>query len=121
MIKRAALTTVTVRREGARVLILHDGRLLADLEYQAALALAAAIHAQAKKAEEEARALDIAADQALLLRLGIPLGLSSRKDILAQAVNEAAWNTDLRRACPGGVRSQAVFGTPTIRKKRSRP
>ena len=114
----AKITSVDVRREGTRVLVLHNGRLLFDLEYDAALALAKALHIQGKKAEEEVHALDIIADQAILTRLGVPVGLTSRPDMLKKACNEAAWNSDLRRRIPparaGGIASQAVFGTPTI-------
>ena len=114
--KTAKISTITVRREGTRVLLLHNGRLLADLTHQAAAALARAIHVQAKRAEEEDAALDIIADQALLIRAGVPIGLSSRRDILELAANDAAWSSTLRRALPGGIRSKAVFGTPRIRK-----
>lgn len=118
IVKKATLTSVTIRCEGTRVLVLHNGRLLFDLEHDAALALARALHVQGKRAEEEARALDIIRDQAILTRLGVPIGLTSRPDMLKEAAKEAAWSTDLRRYIPpsraGGIASQAVFGTPTI-------
>ena len=118
-ILRAKLDTVNVVREGTRVLVLHNGRKLFDLEYQAAELLAKALRVQAKRAEEDAKALDIIADQAILTRLGVPVGLTSRPDMLKEACREAAWNSDLRRYIPPsrarGIASQEVFGTPTIR------
>jgi hypothetical protein len=109
---------VTVRCEGARVLIIEDGRMLLDVPWEAADALAKALHIQARRAEEEANAEQIVADQAILTRLGVPIGLSNRSDILHEAAKEAAWNSSLRRyirpARAKGIASQAIFGTPTI-------
>jgi hypothetical protein len=104
------------------VLFIVDGRIVFDAPYQAALQIAGAIHAKAKEAEEEANAHLIIADQALLTRLGVPFGLTNRKDMLRAAANEAAWNSNLRRYIPPsrakGVASQEVFGTPTITNKK---
>ena len=112
------VATVDVRREGTRVLVLHEGRLLFDLEWDAALALARALQVQGKAAEEEAKATEIIGDQAILTRLGIPFGLTDRGDLLREACQEAAWNSDLRRYIgPGrarGIESQAVFGRPRV-------
>lgn len=119
MILRAQ--TATVRQEGDRVVILHGGRAVLDLPWDGALELARAIHNQAKRAEELANADAIATDQAILLRLGVPIGLSDRKDIQQEAQNRAAWDSGLRRYIRGkrargvnGVRSAGVVGTPTI-------
>jgi len=118
LIQAARVSSVTVRREGTRVLVLHDGRLLFDLEYEAALALARALRVQGKAAEEEAQAERIVMDQAILTRLGVPFGLTSRSDLLREACKEAAWNSDLRRYIrPGrarGIESQAVFGKARV-------
>ena len=115
---RGELKEVVVRQEGDRVLLLHNGRLLFSLPWQAALELGRALHVQGKKAEEEANALRIVYDQAILTRVGFPIGLSNRPDILAEAAKEAAWNKDLRRYIRGdqamGIANQTVFGTPTI-------
>lgn len=112
------LKEVTVRQEGDRVLLLHNGRLLFSLPWQAALDLGRALHAQGKRAEEEANATRIVYDQAILTRVGFPIGLSNRPDILAEAAKEAAWNRDLRRYIRGdraaGIANQTVFGTPRI-------
>ena len=118
LIRAARVSTVTVRREGTRVLVLSGGRLLFDLEWDAALALARALRVQGKAAEEEASAERIVMDQAILTRLGVPFGLTSRPDMLREACKEAAWNSDLRRYVPPGrakgIESQAVFGKARV-------
>lgn len=115
---RGELKEVVVRQEGDRVLLLHNGALLFSLPWQAALELSRALRVQGKKAEEEANAIRIVYDQAILTRVGFPIGLSNRPDILAEAAKEAAWNKDLRRYIRGdraaGIANQTVFGTPTI-------
>lgn len=119
MILRAQ--TATVRQEGTRVVVVREGRAVLDLPWDGALELARAIHSQAKRAEELANADAIATDQAILLRLGVPIGLSDRQDIQQEAQNRAAWDSGLRRYIRGkrargvnGVRSAGVVGTPTI-------
>lgn len=115
---KGEMKEVVVRQEGDRVLLLHNGTLLFSLPWQAALELGRALHVQGKKAEEEANAVRIVYDQAILTRVGFPVGLSNRPDILAEAAKEAAWNRDLRRYIRGdramGIANQTVFGTPTI-------
>lgn len=110
---------VTVRQEGDRVLLLHNGRLLFSLPWGAALELGRALHVQGKRAEEEAEAARIVYDQAILTRVGFPVGLSNRRDILTEAAREAAWNSKLRRYIPParamGIARQTVFGTPSVR------
>lgn len=115
---KGELKEVTVRQEGDRVLLLHNGTLLFSLPWQAALELGRALHVKGKLAEEEANAARIVYDQAILTRVGFPVGLSNRPDILAEAAKEAAWNSNLRRYIRGGramgIANQTVFGTPTI-------
>lgn len=84
------------------------------MPYEAALEIAKALRGVAKEAEEEAKAQGIIMDQALLLRTGVPVGLTSRRDMLKEAVREAQWNPVLRKALPGGIRSQEVFGRPVV-------
>jgi len=110
-------TTVHVRQEGVRVVVIKNGRTIFEMPHDAALALAKAIWTQAKLAEEFANADDIVLDQALLTRLGVPIGLSDNRDIRAAADREAAWNSDLRRYAPGGVRSRERVGVPSIINK----
>lgn len=115
MILIGQLNELTVRQEGDRVLLLRNGQLLAAMPWQAADVLARAILSQARRAEEYAKAEQIAYDSAILLRAGAPFALSSRPDILAEAKKEAAWNSDLRRYMQNrGIQSQEKFGTPTL-------
>lgn len=121
LIVKGQFRAVNVRCEGDRVVVIENGAAVFDLPWDAALALARAIHVKAKEAEEEAKALSIIADQALLTRLGAPIGLTSRPDMLREAAKEAAWNSDLRRYVPparaGGIASQSIVGRPTIIKQ----
>ncbi len=113
---------VSVRHDGTRVVLLERGKVIIELPWDAALDLSKAIHIQAKKAEEIAKAAKIIDDQAFLTRLGVPIGLTSNPAIKKEAAKEAAWNKALRKAIPpakaGGIKSQAVFGTPRLIQKR---
>jgi hypothetical protein len=108
------LKSLTIRREGSKVLLLSNGILIAEMPWQAADDLARALRAKARKAEEEEKALQIIADNAILLRAGFPLGLTNRPDLIAETIKEAVTNRDLRRYMPGGVKSEEVFGVPGI-------
>lgn len=114
----ASHDSVLVRHEGARVLVLKDGRSLLDLPWQAALDLAKALQAQGKRAEEIDKAQAIIADQAIVTRLGFRFGLTAHPTLLREAAKEAAWNRDLRRAIPNhraqGIASQTVVGAPRL-------
>lgn len=103
-----------IRQEGARVVLIYNGQRIVSMPWDAALQLAQAITAQARKAEETTKADQIALDQAILLRKGIPIGLTDNKDIQEMAAVEAAYNKRIRLALPGGVKSQEHVGTPAI-------
>ena len=110
-------STVHIRQEGTNVVVIKNGRTIFDMPWDAALALAKAIWGKAKLAEEWASADDIVSDQALITRLGVPLGLTNNQHIRRAADREAAWNSELRRYVPGGIRSGERFGTPTIKNE----
>lgn len=103
--------------EGTRVLLVSDGRAVLNVPWEAALGIGKAMVAAARKAEETAKAAEIIMDQAILTRAGAPIGLSNNPAIQKEAGKEAAWNRDLRRYMPGGVKSEEVFGTPTLKKE----
>lgn len=110
-----------VRLDGSDVVVLSEGRLALRVPAgEVADALARAIVIQSRKGEEIAKAESIAFDQAILLRAGVPVGLTSHPKVQEEAAKEAAWNRDLRRYMPGGVKSQEQFGTPAIRKEAHR-
>jgi predicted ATPase len=106
---------VVVRQEAACVIVIFEGKA-AVMPWEAADELARAITQKARQAEEVAKAEHIALDQALLLRAGATIGLSNNRWIRRLAGIEAAHNPMLRRFMPGGVKSQEMFGTPTVRK-----
>lgn len=114
------LLRLTVRRENTNILLLSDGELVAEWPWEAAKEIAKAIRVQALRAEEQAKAEQIIMDQAILTRIGAPVGLTDRPDFQRAAANEAAYNSDLRRyirgRAAGGLESRAIVGVPTIRR-----
>ena len=118
MIITGQISTLQIRQEEQRVIVISNGKAILDLPWDAALAIAQAIRVKALLAEEQAKAEAIVFDQALLTRLGVPFGLTGNKAIQQEARKEAAWNSDLRRYIRsnrmGGMGSQAVLGAPAI-------
>lgn len=111
------MLTARVRQEGAAVLVQFiDGArsFVLQLEHQTAAEIARLLAGAARQAEEWAHAERIAQDSAILLRAGAGFALSDHPAIRAEAAKEAAWNRDLRRYLPGGVKSAEAFGVPTI-------
>jgi hypothetical protein len=111
--------SITIRQNGPTVLLIIDGRAT-ELPWNAALDVSNALREKAKDAEEIAKAEGIVFDQALLVRTGAPIGFSSHPDIQKEAAKEAAWNSDLRRYIPGGVRRQEQMGRPGVYHGRPR-
>lgn len=114
---------VRIHQEGPEVHLIIDGRSL-RMPWNVALDLSRALGKKARKAEEIANHEQLIFDSALLLRTGAPLGFTDNKDIRAEARKEAAHNTTLRKALPGGVKGQGrdgkeQFGTPVVRSKNS--
>lgn len=107
---------VELRQKGRRVALLVGGKCVLDIDWSAAETLAKALYTQAKKGEEFAKADAIINDNAVLLRSGAPLGLSSHPKIKAETIKTALNDPKLRRYMPGGVKSRAILGTPTIIK-----
>lgn len=104
-----------IRQDGEKVLVLVNGQLVLTLNWDSAIHFSRAVYAVAKKAEEQAKAEQIIADQAILQRVGVPVGLVTRPDMAREALKEAAWNSDLRRYIPSS--SNAIPGlvfAPTI-------
>lgn len=100
----------------------HDVRFdLPERTYFFPLALAPefadALIAKARECDEQEHAASVVADNALLFRAGVPIGLSSDPKIQAETIKEAEHNRDLRRALPGGIKSTVLLGTPSIVKE----
>lgn len=113
--------SVDIRQDGELVLVIENGRTILVLPWDAAQALSKALAAQAARAEEIAKAEGIAMDQAILMRAGANIGLTSNPAIQELAASEAAWNSKLRRYMSGGIKSQAKFGTPAVIRHRKEP
>lgn len=111
---REETARVKVRQEGTTVLIINKEGKFLELPWDAALAVAKALRIQAKRAEEFAKRCQIIMDQAILMRKGIPFGLTSNPAMQQEAGKEAAHNRQLRLYMPGGVKSQECLGTPAV-------
>ena len=103
-----------IRQHYGRVQFVLDGKLVCEMPWQSALETCGALRSAAKTAEEWDKAERVAADQALLIRAGAPIGLTNHPAIRDEAAKVAAWDRDLRRYLPGGVKSQEHVGTPTV-------
>lgn len=101
--------------QDGRVLMIIDGKMVADVPHEAAARMAKALAQVAKVAEENANALKVAGDVAILLRAGANIGLTNNPRINAEAAKRAQWDSDLRRYMPGGVKSNEQFGRPAVR------
>lgn len=102
-----------VRQEGNRVLLFVEG-VMVDLPWEAADALAQTLSGKARLAEEIDKHEQVARDDAILLRAGVGVGLSSNPAVRKEAEDLAVNDRDLRRHMPGGVRSKEHVGTPTL-------
>jgi len=100
-------------QDHSRVLIIVNGELIGDVTWEMLDQILACGTSVARKAEEWDKAAEIAKDQAILIRSGAPFGLSADERIQAEAINQALHDRDLRKYIPG-VKSEEVFGTPTI-------
>lgn len=107
---------INLRPEGDKVFVNINDDTFLELEWQKADELATALKAVARIAEAYEKAEKIIQDSALLMRGGAGFSLSNDPKILDAARNEAAFNSELRRKLPGGVKSEEVVGLPTILK-----
>lgn len=113
-----AITTRTIRIESPdSLLLIRDGVPIDQMTPECAIDYAHKLIGQARKAMERRPrvAEQVIHDGALLLRAGVPLGLSNDPQILDETRKEAQHNRDLRRHLPGGVKSTTQYGAPTVR------
>lgn len=104
---------VDIGCDGSDVVLTIDG-VSTVISWEHADVIGRAILAKARQAEEQAKALQVIADGALLLRAGALIGLSNRPDIRSEIEHAAQYDSDLTRYMPGGVRSAEHFGVPSI-------
>lgn len=113
------VASVRIRRVADQVM-LEDavrGRLLVVLPLAAAIEIGHGLIGQARRLETVEKHEQVVFDQALLQRRGSPFGVTSDPQLQEMAMQEAHWNSRLRRALPGGVRSEEAVGVPTIRRQ----
>lgn len=110
--------STTVRQDDERVLLIVNGRCVLNLPWDGALEIGRALIAQGHRAEEIAKAAGVIYDNAILVRSGAPISLAVDPRIRKEAEKEAAWNSDLRRKMPGGVRSTESVGAPSVKRRR---
>ena len=109
------LAKLSVRQNGTEVVLLFNDRRICSLPWGHALQVARAITAQARRAEEIEKAEQVSFDHGLMLRTGAPFGLALNARVRQAGEHKAAWDRTLRRALPGGVKSQEKVGVPTVR------
>lgn len=117
IITTGAVDLRTIRIESAdSLLVIKNGVAIDQMTPECMIATARVMIAQANKAMETRPKIaeQIALDSALLLRAGVPLGLTNNPKILDMARVEAVSNRDLRRAMPGGVKSAEQVGAPSV-------
>jgi len=100
------------------LLLIADGKLIYSdpIHWEEGLKISKAIHTVSKFAEEFENAHKIIDDGALLLRAGVPIGLTNNPKMQDEIAIEAAWNRDLRRYIRPmqGIKSEEMFGVPEI-------
>lgn len=108
--------SIRILQHGDAVAVIINGRLAteAPMPWQHAREIAKRLLHVAGLAEEHAKALHVAHDAAILQRAGANIGITSDPRILDEAGKLAAWDSDLRRYMPGGVKSQEQFGRPSL-------
>lgn len=112
--------SIAIRRENGIVVIESNDTIFLALPTAVALEISSAIIAKARIIESEVKAVDLAFDQALLLRSGrLPnIGLTNDVRIQQEAAREAWLNPILRKALPFGIAAQTQVGTPEVHRDR---
>ena len=111
------LRAISLKVDGNRVIIIEGGKIVLNLPWNMAGPIGKALVKNAKKAEENEKALQIIKDQALIQRVGFPVGLTNNPEMQKEAMKVAQHDKDLRRFLPGGIKSEGIVGTPTVIKK----
>ena len=113
-----------VHNEGRVVLIVNNDAKGLAMPWQKADELIRALRQVTREAEEYCKANQIIADNALMQRAGMPVGLSNNPIIMRESIKEALYSRDLRRALPhqtaaglGDIQTRGVVGSPTLRRQ----
>lgn len=117
---------VSIRHDNGQVVFVLNGDRGLRMPWEKAEEIARALIRKAREAEEYCKANQIIADNALMQRAGVNIGLSSHPLIKAETVKESLYNRTLRRALSGkkaagipSIQSRGVVGAPTIFKDTS--
>ncbi len=103
---------VRIRQDGDKVLFHINGKVV-EMGWKAGLRIADSLRSVAKLAEEYDSHQRIIEDGAILLKKGIPLGLTNNPLIQKEIAKEAAWGR-WNKYLGGGIKSEAHVGTPTL-------
>lgn len=117
IVPKLRLVEVKIDKDKGRVIILEEGKVVLDVPWNMALSIGRSLIKQAKIVEEHVKAPEIIKGQALLQRVGFPIGLTNNPDIQKEAMKEAVNSKELRKAFPGGIKSQSAVGVPSVIKK----
>lgn len=100
IITKSEQRTLQVRQHkvAGRVVLLIDGHYLCDMPWQSVDEYARVLKGAARMAENVESAEKQVLDQAVLLRAGMPVGLSNDKRVFDEAKKEAVHNRELRRS-----------------------
>lgn len=80
---------VKIKQEGLNVILeFSDGKYI-SFPYSAAKIIGRELMAAGLQSEEIAKAAQIAQDQAILIRSGFPIGITSNKAIMKEAIKRA--------------------------------
>lgn len=98
-----------------------DGRweVFAVMPLPFALEIGNLLLGKAREIQTEEDYEDVVFDHAILQRTGVlpQLGLVNDPYLHREAAKEAAWNSQLRRYLPGGVKRQRQVNTPNVEKE----
>ncbi len=112
-----------IHDNGRVILIVNNDPKGLAMPWQKADEVIAAMRQVTREAEEYCKANRIVADNALMQRAGLPVGLSNNPAIMRESIKEALYDRDLRRALPpkkaaglGDIQTRGVVGTPMLRR-----
>lgn len=100
---------LTIHRTGLQFTFELQGQIWFACPWSAARQIAKAALVKAREIEEIEKAEQVITDEAILLRTGLPVGLSYNP-----AINREAWKAAEDVKFPGAVIPQAIFYPPTI-------
>ena len=115
--------SIGVRHDNGRVVLILNGDKGLAMPWQKSDEVIRALRQVTREAEEYCKANQIIADNALMQRAGLPIGLSDNPIIKDESIKAALYDRDLRRAIPnqvaaglGQIKRRGVVGSPALRR-----